>query len=154
MKKENNLRDKSFRFSVRIIRLYQYLTEHKKEYVLSKQLLRAGTSIGANAREADNAVSKPAHHSSLITHHSSLITHHSSLITHHSSLITHHSSLITHSSFHLIGMLGIGYSIGFVQAHYEIVFPAILLLCFVFLSSYRRLGRVHALSVPRSSLRR
>lgn len=43
------------------------------------------------------------------------------------------------SSFHLIGMLGIGYSIGFVQAHYEIVFPAILLLCFVFLSSYRRL---------------
>ena len=59
MKKENNLRDKSFRFSVRIIRLYQYLTEHKKEYVLSKQLLRAGTSIGANAREADNAVSKP-----------------------------------------------------------------------------------------------
>ncbi|QHW00767.1 sodium/solute symporter [Spirosoma endbachense] len=43
------------------------------------------------------------------------------------------------SSFHLIGMLGIGYSIGFVQAHYEIVFPAILLLCFVFLGSYRRL---------------
>ncbi len=43
------------------------------------------------------------------------------------------------SSFHLIGMLGIGYSIGFVQAHYEIVFPAVLLLCFVFLSSYRRL---------------
>ena len=43
------------------------------------------------------------------------------------------------SSFHLIGMLGIGYSIGFVQAHYEIVFPAILLLCFVFLASYRRL---------------
>lgn len=43
------------------------------------------------------------------------------------------------SSFHLIGMLGIGYSIGFVQAHYEIVFPAILLLCFVFLTSYRRL---------------
>lgn len=43
------------------------------------------------------------------------------------------------SSFHLIGMLGIGYSIGFVQAHYEVVFPAILLLCFVFLSSYRRL---------------
>lgn len=43
------------------------------------------------------------------------------------------------SSFHLIGMLGIGYSIGFVQAHYEIVFPAVLLLCFVFLASYRRL---------------
>ncbi|TAE55756.1 MAG: sodium:solute symporter [Bacteroidetes bacterium] len=44
------------------------------------------------------------------------------------------------SSFHLIGMLGIGYSIGFVQSHYEIVFPAILLLCYVFLASYRKLG--------------
>lgn len=44
------------------------------------------------------------------------------------------------SSFHLIGMLGIGYSIGFVQAHYEIVFPAVLLLAYVFLSSYRKLG--------------
>jgi len=44
------------------------------------------------------------------------------------------------SSFHLIGMLGIGYSIGFVQAHYEIVFPAVLLLAYVFLASYRRLG--------------
>ncbi len=43
------------------------------------------------------------------------------------------------SSFHLIGMLGIGFSIGFVQTHYEIVFPAILLLCYVFLASYRRL---------------
>lgn len=57
--KENNLRDKSFRFAVRMIRLYQFLTEQKKEYVLSKQLLRSGTSIGANVREADNAVSKP-----------------------------------------------------------------------------------------------
>ncbi len=59
MKKENNLRDKSFRFSVRIIRLYQYITEQKSEYVLSRQLLRSGTSIGANVREADNGVSKP-----------------------------------------------------------------------------------------------
>ena len=44
------------------------------------------------------------------------------------------------SSFHLIGMLGIGYSLGFVQAHYEIVFPAVLLLAYVFLTSYRKLG--------------
>jgi len=44
------------------------------------------------------------------------------------------------SSFHLIGMLGVGYSIGFVQAHYEIVFPAVLLLGYVFLASYRKLG--------------
>ena len=44
------------------------------------------------------------------------------------------------SSFHLIGMLGIGYSIGFVQAHYEIVFPAILLLCYVFVATYRKMN--------------
>lgn len=44
------------------------------------------------------------------------------------------------SSFHLIGMLGVGYSIGFVQTHYEVVFPAVLLICYVFLASYRKLG--------------
>ncbi len=58
MKKENVVREKSFRFAIRIIRLYQYLTENKKEYVLSKQMLRSGTSVGANVREADNAESK------------------------------------------------------------------------------------------------
>lgn len=49
---------KSKLFAVRIIRLYQYLTEEKKEYVLSKQLLRSGTSIGANVREAIRGQSK------------------------------------------------------------------------------------------------
>ena len=49
---------KSFRFATRIIRLYQYLTETKKEYILSKQLLRSGTAIGALVREAQNAESK------------------------------------------------------------------------------------------------
>jgi solute:Na+ symporter, SSS family len=44
------------------------------------------------------------------------------------------------SSFHLIGMLGVGYSIGFVQTHYEIVFPAVLLLCYVFVQTYRKLN--------------
>ena len=58
MKKENIVREKSFRFAIRAIRLYQYLTETKKEYVLSKQMLRSGTSVGANVREADNAESK------------------------------------------------------------------------------------------------
>jgi four helix bundle protein len=47
----NILKDKSFHFAIRIIRLYQYLTENKKEYVLSKQLLRSGTAIGALVRE-------------------------------------------------------------------------------------------------------
>jgi four helix bundle protein len=50
--KSNVLRDKSYAFALRIIRTYQYLCNDKKEFVLSKQLLRAGTSIGANVEEA------------------------------------------------------------------------------------------------------
>ena len=45
-------------FAVRIVRFYKYLTDEKKEFVLSKQILRSGTSIGANARERKNAQSK------------------------------------------------------------------------------------------------
>ncbi|MBQ7901140.1 MAG: four helix bundle protein [Clostridia bacterium] len=48
----NAIVDKSKSFALRIIKLYQYLCEHKKEYVLSKQILRSGTSIGANVKEA------------------------------------------------------------------------------------------------------
>ena len=44
--------DKSKKFAIRIVKLYQYLSEEKREYVMSKQILRAGTSIGANVREA------------------------------------------------------------------------------------------------------
>ena len=50
---------KSFRFSVRIVRLCQYLQNQKKEYVISKQLLRAGTSIGANIAEGKQGQSRP-----------------------------------------------------------------------------------------------
>jgi len=50
--------DKSFAFSVRIVKLCRYLNDEKKEYVLSKQLLRSGTSIGANVQEALNGQSK------------------------------------------------------------------------------------------------
>ena len=46
-------------FAVRIIRLYQLLSSTKKEYVLSKQVLRSGTAIGALMREAEHAQSKP-----------------------------------------------------------------------------------------------
>ena len=49
---------KSKAFSLRIIKLYKYLREEKKEYVLSKQLLRSGTSIGANIAEANCAISQ------------------------------------------------------------------------------------------------
>ncbi len=56
--KENVLKDKSFKFSVRIVKLSQYLNNDKKEFVLSKQILRSGTSIGAMIREAEYAESK------------------------------------------------------------------------------------------------
>ena len=55
--KENVILDKTMDFSVRVVRLYQYLCEKRKEYVMAKQLLRSGTSIGANAHEAHNAQS-------------------------------------------------------------------------------------------------
>ena len=48
---------KSKRFSIRIVRLYSYLREEKREYIMSKQLLRSGTSIGANLAEAECAIS-------------------------------------------------------------------------------------------------
>ena len=51
----NVVRDKSFKFALRIVKLYQYLKEEKKEYVLSKQVLRSGTSIGALVRESQYA---------------------------------------------------------------------------------------------------
>jgi four helix bundle protein len=49
---------KSKNLAIRVIKLYQFLCEHKKEYVLSKQLLRSGTAIGALLREAEHAQSK------------------------------------------------------------------------------------------------
>jgi len=49
---------KSFEFSVRIVNLYRFLCEQKKDFILSKQLLRSGTSIGANIREALQAQGK------------------------------------------------------------------------------------------------
>ncbi|MGH9947454.1 MAG: four helix bundle protein [Pyrinomonadaceae bacterium] len=57
--KENVLKEKSYGFALRIVRLYKHLCERNKEYVLSKQILRSGTSIGANIAEANQAQSKP-----------------------------------------------------------------------------------------------
>ena len=54
-KMEKPIENKSFRFAIRIVNLYKFLTE----YVLSKQLLRSGTSIGANDPEAEQAQSRP-----------------------------------------------------------------------------------------------
>jgi four helix bundle protein len=56
--KKNILKEKTFAFAIRCVKLYQYLVETKKEFVISKQILRSGTSVGANYREAQNAESK------------------------------------------------------------------------------------------------
>ena len=58
MKGKNLILDKSFDFAIRIVNLNKYLVSEKKEYVLSKQLLRCGTSIGANIQEAQAGISK------------------------------------------------------------------------------------------------
>ncbi len=57
-KRENIIKEKTYAFALRVIKLYNYLIETNKEYVLSKQILRSGTSIGANVEEAIGGHSK------------------------------------------------------------------------------------------------
>jgi len=56
--KDNVVRDKSYAFALRCVRLYQYLAEKKHEYVLAKQVLRSGTAVGANIEEALGGASR------------------------------------------------------------------------------------------------
>ena len=56
--RNNIIKDKSFAFAKRIVYLYKFLCEEKHEYIMSKQLLRSGTSIGANVFESGRAISK------------------------------------------------------------------------------------------------
>ena len=56
--KDNIVQNKTYHFSLRIIEFYKHLVEEKKEFILSKQILRSGTSIGANVEEALGAYSK------------------------------------------------------------------------------------------------
>ena len=58
MSKSNVIVDKSMNFAIRIVNLYKFLRDNRAEYVLSKQILRSGTSIGANVKEATYAQSK------------------------------------------------------------------------------------------------
>ena len=58
MYKDNPLLEKSLKFAARIVKLYQYLSNEKKESIISKQIIRSGTSIGANANEAAYGVSQ------------------------------------------------------------------------------------------------
>jgi len=52
LKEGNVVLEKTYQFALRIVKLYKFLIENKKEFVLSKQILKSGTSIGANAEEA------------------------------------------------------------------------------------------------------
>lgn len=56
--RKNNLYDKSYAFAIRVVKGYQFLSKEKREFIISKQLLRSGTSIGANVSEANGAISK------------------------------------------------------------------------------------------------
>jgi four helix bundle protein len=56
--KKNIVQEKSYAFALRVVKLYRWLCEGKKEYVLSKQILRSGTSIGANVEEAIGGMSE------------------------------------------------------------------------------------------------
>ena len=56
--KENIILSKTYSFALRIIELYKYLSKEEREYTLSKQILRSGTSIGANSEEASGSISK------------------------------------------------------------------------------------------------
>ena len=58
MERDNAIKEKSYKFALRIIKLYKFLVDNKKEYLLSKQVLRSGTSIGANIEEAVGSSSK------------------------------------------------------------------------------------------------
>ena len=55
--KENPLKEKSYKFALRVVKLYKFLADEKKEYILSKQCMRSGTSIGANITEGNQAQS-------------------------------------------------------------------------------------------------
>jgi len=57
--KQNIIKEKSYTFALRIVKAYKYLTTEKKEYILSKQLLRSGTAVGALVREAEYSESSP-----------------------------------------------------------------------------------------------
>ena len=57
-KSDNVTYEKGYAFAIRIVKAYQFLSEDKREFILSKQLLRSGTSIGANIAEANGAISK------------------------------------------------------------------------------------------------
>lgn len=73
MKQENIIQTKSYDFVIKVVNLYRFLSEEKREYVLSKQLLRSGTSIGANVEEGIGGQSAKDFFAKLILHTKKLV---------------------------------------------------------------------------------
>ena len=94
--KENVISEKSFAFALRIIKMYQWLCEEKKELVLSKQILRCGTSIGANVEEAIGAQSEKDFLSKIA------IAYKQSRETHYLLRLLHESNYIDETAFQSI----------------------------------------------------
>ena len=80
MEKENIVLKKAYLFALRIIKLYQYLVKKKKEYILSRQILKAGTSIVANLEEAMGGISRVQSRKPLNQHFIKIILNSSFLI--------------------------------------------------------------------------
>jgi len=91
--KDNIVKDKSYNFALRIVKLNKYLTKNHSEYVLSKQILRCGTSIGANVEEALGGVSRKEFINKLS------ISYKEARETHYWLRILHDSSYISKSMF-------------------------------------------------------
>ncbi len=98
MKNENPVRDKSYTFALKIVELYRTLSEGKREFVLSKQVLRSGTSIGANIEEALGGQSKKDFQSKL------LIAYKEARETHYWLRLLHDSGYIDDKNFDSISL--------------------------------------------------
>ena len=90
--KDNVIQKKSYAFALRIVKLYRWLCEEKKEFVLTKQILRSGTSIGANVEEAIGGQSKKDFHSKMtIAYKESRETHYWLRLLHDTEFIDDHA---------------------------------------------------------------
>jgi len=98
MKNENPVRDKSYTFALKIVKLYRTLSEGKREFVLSKQVLRSGTSIGANIEEALGGQSEKDFQSKL------LIAYKEARETHYWLRLLHDSGYIDDKNFDSISL--------------------------------------------------
>lgn len=94
--KENVVQEKSYAFALRIIRLYRYLCSDRKEYVLAKQILKSGTSVGANVEEAIGGQSEKDFHAKMTVAYKEIRE------THYWLRLLHDSELINENSYQSI----------------------------------------------------